>query len=234
MKLILFIILILGISCATKNEKIVWEFLKKEGLTDAGAAGLMGNLQAESNIESVIYQDSYKSTVGLTNQEYVNKVNDGTYKNFVNDQVGFGLAQWTYYTRKQALLDMCKKDIGDLNCQLKYLIYEFKHDFSTLLSFLKTSTDVYACAIKVMVDFENPADQSESRKNFRYKLSQNYYNEFTGSGPVGPSDKTYTVVAGDTLSAIAQRFGTTVEKLCQLNNIDNPNLIYVGQVLILP
>lgn len=44
--------------------------------------------------------------------------------------------------------------------------------------------------------------------------------------------KTYTVVSGDTLSKIAQKFGTTVAELQRLNNISNPNLIYVGQVLI--
>ena len=43
--------------------------------------------------------------------------------------------------------------------------------------------------------------------------------------------KTYTVVRGDTLSEIAQRFGTTVRYLAKLNNIRNVNLIYVGQVL---
>ena len=231
MKFVLLIILILNISCATENEKIVWDFLKGEGLTDAGAAGLMGNLQAESNIQSVIYENVFKPTIGLTDQEYVDQVNDGTYTNFVNDKVGFGLAQWTFYTRKQALLDMCKGKIGDLKCQLKYLMHEFNTDFKGILATLKTSTDVYACAIKVMVDFENPADQSESKKNFRYQLSKKYYDQFTGSGPAG---NTYTVVAGDTLYAIAQKFGTTIDVLCELNDIENPNLIYVGQVLILP
>ena len=43
--------------------------------------------------------------------------------------------------------------------------------------------------------------------------------------------KTYTVVRGDTLSEIAQRYGTTVSYLAKLNNIRNVNLIYVGQVL---
>ncbi len=42
---------------------------------------------------------------------------------------------------------------------------------------------------------------------------------------------TYTVVRGDTLSEIAQRFGTTVGALAAENGIKNPNLIYVGQVL---
>ena len=47
----------------------------------------------------------------------------------------------------------------------------------------------------------------------------------------GNSSRTYTVQAGDTLSSIAARFGTTVANLVALNNISDPNLIYVGQVL---
>ena len=45
------------------------------------------------------------------------------------------------------------------------------------------------------------------------------------------SSISYTVVPGDNLSAIASKFNTTVSNLCSLNNINNPNLIYVGQVL---
>jgi LysM repeat protein len=49
----------------------------------------------------------------------------------------------------------------------------------------------------------------------------------------GSSDPaTYTVQRGDTLRIIANKFGTTVDKLLSLNpNIKNPNVIYVGQVL---
>ena len=42
----------------------------------------------------------------------------------------------------------------------------------------------------------------------------------------------YTVVKGDTLTKIAKRFSTTVEKLVELNGIEDPNKIYAGQVLI--
>ena len=48
------------------------------------------------------------------------------------------------------------------------------------------------------------------------------------------SGKTYTVVKGDTLSEIAQKYGTTVDTLVQLNGIKDPNLIVVGQVLKQP
>lgn len=42
---------------------------------------------------------------------------------------------------------------------------------------------------------------------------------------------TYTVQSGDTLGGIATKFGTTYQQLAQINNISNPNLIHVGQVL---
>ena len=41
----------------------------------------------------------------------------------------------------------------------------------------------------------------------------------------------HTVVLGDTLGKISNRFGVSVDQLVKLNNIDNPNLIYVGTVL---
>ncbi|MGY0226095.1 LysM peptidoglycan-binding domain-containing protein [Limosilactobacillus fermentum] len=44
---------------------------------------------------------------------------------------------------------------------------------------------------------------------------------------------TYYVQAGDTLSGIASKFGTTVSGLVSLNHIANPNVIYVGQKIML-
>jgi LysM repeat protein len=42
------------------------------------------------------------------------------------------------------------------------------------------------------------------------------------------------VKAGDTLSAIADRYGTTVRVLVRLNDISDPSLLRVGQRLVLP
>ena len=52
------------------------------------------------------------------------------------------------------------------------------------------------------------------------------------TGQASPQN-TYYVQAGDTLSGIAAKFGTTVSALVQANSISNPNVIYVGQKIIL-
>ena len=44
----------------------------------------------------------------------------------------------------------------------------------------------------------------------------------------------YTVKSGDTLSGIAQKYGTTVGAIASTNGIKNVNLIYPGQVLTIP
>lgn len=52
--------------------------------------------------------------------------------------------------------------------------------------------------------------------------------------PTQVSTISYTVKSGDTLSEIAQRYGTTVNEIASLNGISNPDIIYVGQYLIIP
>ncbi len=56
--------------------------------------------------------------------------------------------------------------------------------------------------------------------------------EFAPTQPPGSSQITYTVKTGDTLSSIATLLRTDVETLIEENNIDDPDLIQVGQVLI--
>ena len=46
--------------------------------------------------------------------------------------------------------------------------------------------------------------------------------------------QTYVVQKGDTLSSIAKRFGVSVREIVELNDISNPNMIRVGQKLVLP
>jgi LysM repeat protein len=52
--------------------------------------------------------------------------------------------------------------------------------------------------------------------------------------PAPTTSGTYVVQRGDHLSAIAQRFGLTTAQLAAANSLQNPSLIYAGQVLIIP
>jgi putative chitinase len=56
----------------------------------------------------------------------------------------------------------------------------------------------------------------------------------TPASTSAPNGQTYTVQPGDTLSLIAAKFGTTVKAIAAANNIADPRIIHVGQVLIIP
>ncbi len=56
----------------------------------------------------------------------------------------------------------------------------------------------------------------------------------TGGPPPPPPGRTYVVQPGDTVYGIALRFGVSMWSIVQLNNLANPNLIFVGQVLRIP
>lgn len=55
--------------------------------------------------------------------------------------------------------------------------------------------------------------------------------QVSSSGSTGDVGRTYVVRYGDTLSGIARRYGTTVSQLAAANGIENPDLIYAGEVL---
>ena len=76
-------------------------------------------------------------------------------------------------------------------------------------------------------------EMEEKAIKTRLKNAGYNYNEVQAkvNELMGVSSVTYKIKSGDTLSGIAQKFGTTVSKLAQLNNIKNVNLIYAGQTL---
>ena len=165
---------------ASANELEIWNFLMDLTGNTYGAAGLMGNLYAESGLSPTNLQDSYEASLGYDDQSYTNAVDNGTYQNFVHDQAGYGLAQWTYFSRKQALLTLAKgrgTSIGSLATQLEYLAREL--DGGSILADLRNASSVREASDIVMIRFENPADQSERAKALRASYCEYYYNKMT-------------------------------------------------------
>lgn len=165
-------------------EKQVWDFLKAEGFNDYGAAGLMGNLDAESSLRSNNLQDTYSRKFGLTDIQYTAAVDNGTYTNFVRDEAGYGLAQWTYWSRKQNLLNYAKsknKSIGDLEMQLGFLCRELRENYTnSVYNVLKSATSVQQASDAVLMNFERPYNAA-SYKLKRASMGQVYYNKYAGS-----------------------------------------------------
>ena len=178
------------------NEQVIWQYLKAQGLSDAGAAGLMGNLYAESGLNPKNLQNTYEKKLGYTDDSYTQAVDKGTYGNFIRDSAGYGLAQWTYWSRKENLLNFAKqknKSIGDLTMQLDFLMSELQAGYKNLLQTLKTTSSVKEASNGVLLQFERPADQSVSVQNKRAGFGQTYYDKYakTAVQPTGGNTMKY-------------------------------------------
>ena len=166
----------------SSNEEKIWNYFKSKGLNDFGCAGLLANLFAESALNSKNLQNSYEKKLGYTDETYTAAVDNGVYTNFVRDSAGYGLAQWTYWSRKQNLLNYAKsigKSIGDLEMQLDFLWKELNEGYTTsVLAVLKSATSILQASNAVLFKFESPADQSETVQANRASYGQTYYDKY--------------------------------------------------------
>lgn len=172
-------------------EDYAWATLYNFIGNEYGTAGLMGNLYAESGIIPYRLQGDFTSGYSRS-ISYTNNVNSGAYTEtqFVNDSKGYGLAQWTYYSRKQALYNKWRSggysSIGDMALGCDFLIDELSSSFSGVLAVLRTATSVREASDIVLHQFENPAQQGPEVEAYRASLGQGYYDRYAGGGPTPP------------------------------------------------
>lgn len=163
------------------NEQLIWNYFKSHGLNDFGTAGIMGNLYAESGLNPKNLQQTYERKLGYSDDSYTDAVDHGIYMNFVKDSAGYGIAQWTFWSRKQALFSFAKsreKSIGDLNMQLDFLMKELREGYIGVLNTLCNATSVLEASNEVLFRFERPANQDESVQAKRCAFGQRYYDLF--------------------------------------------------------
>lgn len=163
------------------DEKKLWDFLLAKIGNEYGVAGLMGNLYAESALRSNNLQQTYEKSLGYTDDTYTAAVDSGDYSNFVKDSAGYGLAQWTYWSRKQALLEYAKsvgKSICDFDMQMEFLWKELSTGYKSTLNALKAATSVADASTYVLIHFEAPADQGEAVQAKRASYGAKYYDAY--------------------------------------------------------
>lgn len=173
----------------TDAEKTIWDFLHGKIGNAYGAAGMMGNLYAESALRPNNLQNTYEKKFGMTDAEYTAAVDDGSYTNFVKDSAGYGLAQWTYWSRKQALLEFAQaagKSIGDLQTQLDFLWKELQ-GYTSVLNTLKSATTVKTASDAVLTGYERPSDQGDAVKEKRAGYGQTYFDKYAGTKTEKPA-----------------------------------------------
>lgn len=164
----------------TTNEEKIWNYLLSKGLNAYAVAGLMGNLYAESGLQPNNLQNTYEKKLGMTDAEYTAAVDNGSYTNFIKDSAGYGLAQWTYWSRKQKLLEYARKakaSIADLEMQLGFLWSELQ-GYTALMKTLKGATSVRVASTAVLTQYERPANQGTSVQNARATYGQKYYDKY--------------------------------------------------------
>lgn len=168
----------------TENDRAVWDYLYARIGNAYGAAGMMGNLYSESGMKPTNLQNSFEKKLGLDDVSYTAAVDSGIYTNFADDRAGYGLAQWTYPTRKSHLFEFAKSrgaSIGDLSMQLDFLWKELTEGYKGVLSVLKSAGSVEEASTAVLTQFERPADQGEAVRKRRAGYGQTYYNRFASA-----------------------------------------------------
>lgn len=134
----------------------IYGALVRAGMTAAGACGLMGNMQAESGMKSNIVQ---RGMTALSDGEYTRRADAGELA-FIRDGAGYGLCQWTYWSRKQALLRFARErgvSVGDEGMQVEFCLSELCGEYPALRRFLCETQDVRAAAERVCREYERPA-----------------------------------------------------------------------------
>lgn len=181
------------------NDKTIWNYLKGKGMNDYAVAGIMGNLYAESGFKPTNLQNTYEKKLGYTDDSYTAAVDNGSYTNFVKDSAGYGLVQWTYWSRKQALLEYAQsvgKSIGDLTMQLDFMWKEMQ-GYKSMMTTLNSATSILEASNAVLTQYERPADQSETVQTKRAGYGQTYYDKYAQKTPESTStDGLYRVQVG--------------------------------------
>lgn len=155
----------------------IYNKLRAVGMTHAGTCGVMGNLMAESSMIANIAQ---RGMTKLTDKEYTDKY-DNYPTTCYRDGVGYGLAQWTFWSRKQELFEFANAkgvSVGDEAMQIDFVVHELRKDFPNLFSFLCTTEDMYAATDRVCREFENPAVKNVDR---RFEFAQVFDGDFADS-----------------------------------------------------
>lgn len=166
-------------------EERIWNLLSSKvknssGNTNLyGVAGIMGNMMAESALNPINLQNTFEKKLGMNDTEYTAAVDNKTYTQdqFIHDGAGYGLAQWTWWSRKRNLLNYARDkgvSIGDLDMQVEFLCQELSTQYTGVWSTCCNSTSIKEISNMILHQFERPAGHNGDMKDFHEKKRYEY------------------------------------------------------------
>ena len=134
-----------------------------------------------------------------------------TAKQFEDDSFGYGLAQWTYSTRKRALLEYAVSQgasVGDLTMQLSFLLDELRFSYSGVWYALLNAASVREASDAVLLKYERPKNQSEENQQRRAELGQKYFDQYAVNLNTSSDSSTDTNVLGNDADSFSDNLNT--------------------------
>lgn len=221
------------------NEQRIWQYFEKKGFSKYGIAGLMGNLRAESGLNPKNLQNTYEKSLGMTDAQYTQAVDNGTYTNFIKDSAGYGLAQWTFWSRKEKLMEFAKsnkRSIGDLDMQLDFLYKELKENYSSVFKTLCNATSVLEASNAVLLKYERPANQSLEVQKKRAAYGQEIFDKYASNKITSSTNKEETkvgkVITTGMISATINGIKVDTSKKCHSSNYVNNSSRTVNYIVM--
>lgn len=194
-------------------------------INEYAICGFLANWNIESNLRSNNAQNSYMNKWGITDEEYVARVDEGTWvspegNDFAHDHCGMGEAQWTSQGRKLGLWDYARKtarSIGDMQMQLEYAEIELNSS-----SFKKTREGLEGCqsageaAVIIMTTYEKPASMDDpAKQKIRADEAEEFYQKYYGGVTPTPVKKNRLLAlsAGHYLYTAGKRCAKQIDPL---------------------
>ena len=161
------------------SAQTIYFKLVEAGMSPVGACAMLGNMQAESGMRANNAQDGLSP---LSDPVYTDYANRGLI-DFVNDEIGYGLCQWTLKSRKRKMLDFHRRrgmSIDHEDTQVDFCLWELQNEpeYRELWIYLCNATGVYEATERICKEYERPAVNNVEE---RARAANGFYMSFGGA-----------------------------------------------------
>ena len=175
------------------QPKAIWDYLYAQFGNAYGVAGIMGNMYMESGLRPNNLDNVANGVFGMSDEDYTNAVDNGTYTDFASDKSYYGLNQWGG-SRKQKLLNYAKSidaSVGSLTAQLGFVMQELNTGyFSGLKNTIKNATSIREASDRWLAIYGGVPNKDEASKAARAARGQVYFDAYAPDSVKNPTEET--------------------------------------------